>query len=85
MSSRLHRCVRKNVDYIESARLLDELGLDFVLERPRGKGHPIMRIGPVRWPIASSPGPRIRVANVRTHLLQRLRAAGLVAEREATR
>jgi len=85
MTSRLHNRVRKNPDYVESVRLLEELGLDFVLERPRGKGHPIMRIGPVRWPIASTPGPYMRVANVRTHLLHRLRAAGLVAERGTVR
>ena len=70
--------VRKNPDYVATVRFLDEVGLDFVLEAPRGKGHPIVRIGPVRWPIASSPSPHMRVANVRTHLRQRLRAAGLI-------
>jgi hypothetical protein len=72
--------VRKNPDYIEAVRVLKEAGLEFVLEAPRGKGHPILRIGPVRWPISSSPRSRMRVANVRTHLRQRLRAAGLLPD-----
>lgn len=76
--SRLLNRVRKNPDFAAAVRMLDELGLDFVLEAPRGKGHPVMRIGPVRFPIASSPHPRMRVANVRTRLRQRLRAAGLI-------
>lgn len=79
MTKGLLQKVRKNPDFIEAVRVLNEAGLDFVLEAPRGKGHPILRIGPVRWPIGSSPRSRMRVANIRTHLRQRLRAVGLIS------
>jgi len=77
--NRLIQEVRKNPDFVEATRLLEELGLDYELEPPRGKGHPILRIGSVRWPVASTPSSRMRVANVRAHLRQRLRQAGLIS------
>lgn len=81
MTSRLIQKVRKNPDFVAATRLLDELGLDYALEPPTGKGHPILRIGSVRWPVASSPRSRMRTANVRAHLRRRLREAGLIPAR----
>lgn len=79
MSRGLLRKIRKNPDFIEVVRILREIGLEYEIEVPSGKGHPIIRVGTVRWTIASSPSPYMRVANIRTQLRKRLRAAGLIS------
>lgn len=78
MSCRILARLRKHVDFVESVRLLDELGLPYEVHPAMGRGHPFLQIGSIRWRLASSPRPRMRKDNVRTGLMRRLRAAGLV-------
>lgn len=42
--SRLINKVRKNLCYRECARILDEIGLEWELCPPTGKGHPFLAI-----------------------------------------
>lgn len=77
-ASRLMVQVRKNPDFIQATRLLDELGLDWTLEAPRGRGHPRLRIGSILFSVASSPRGHSRALNTRTALRRRLIEAGII-------
>lgn len=79
---RLIAKVRKNPDYVEAARILDELGLDHELvPPPSGRGHPRLRIAigdqHVDHVIACTPRGRINLGRVRGELKTLLRQYGV--------
>jgi hypothetical protein len=68
--------VRKNQDYMTVSRVLDDLKLDWQLCAPIGKGHPYVRVGGLRWPLATSPG-RTNPKAIEASLRRWLRMHGL--------
>jgi hypothetical protein len=75
------RKARRNLDYQTATALLAELGLSWEVAAARGRGHHMLVIeGRIRHPISTSPGPRTCPQQVRSTLLRRLRAAGIISE-----
>lgn len=76
------RKLLRNVDARTVADLAAELGLDFEIQRPRGRGHPHAIVGrgdrTVRITLGSSPSARTHAAQVRAGAMAKLREAGLV-------
>jgi hypothetical protein len=76
--NRLANKVRKNPDFIHATRLLDDLGIEWELCDPTGKGHAYLAIkGGLRWPVSTTPRGRMRTSAVRGRLMTALRRRGL--------
>lgn len=69
--NRLMAKLRKNIDYQVATKWLTENGYEFEVVPPRGRGHPILQIGKVRYPLATTPG-KVNPAHVIAQLKTRL-------------
>lgn len=80
--SRLIQKVRKNQCFKECTRILEDMGLEWELRPPTGKGHPFLLIrteaGEIRQHIATTPATRsagyLRTVSI---MLQKLKDAGV--------